>query len=106
MNLGIKNAWHDLINAINPILDSVQYKIFTWYVGLSAGYQISTSRPEWLPDWAQPFLAYLQQISILESITAWGVVMLAVERTFAAVIRINQWRRERQIAKLREMNRQ
>jgi len=32
--------------------------------------------------------------------------MLAVERTFAAVIRFNQWRRERQLAKRRESAKQ
>ncbi len=99
MNLGTKNDWHDALGAITPILDSVQYKIYTWFAGLSVGYQISTSKPEWLPDWAYPTVNYLSQISALETVTAWGVVMLSVERTFAAIIRFNQWRRERDIAK-------
>jgi len=101
VNLGTKNAWHDLAGSIIPMLDSVQYKAYTWFVGLSAGYQISASKPEWLPDWVQPIMMHLHQISWLESITAWGVIMLAVERTFAAIIRFNQWRRERKLAKLR-----
>jgi hypothetical protein len=106
VNLGTKGGWHDLASAINPILDSVQYKIYTWFAGLSVGYQISSSKPDWLPEWVQPIMLQLHQISILESITAWGVIMLAVERTFAAVIRFNQWRRERQLAKRRESAKQ
>jgi hypothetical protein len=102
VRLDTKNGWHDLVGAINPILDSVQYKVYTWFAGLSVGYQISSSNPSWLPEWTQPIMLQLHQISIIESITAWGVVMLAVERTFAAVIRFNQWRRERQLAKRRE----
>jgi len=101
VNLGTRNDWHDALNAITPILDSVQYKVYTLFAGLSVGYQISTSKPEWLPDWAVPAVQYLSQISILETITAWGVVMLAVERTFAAIIRLNQFRRERELNKRR-----
>jgi hypothetical protein len=101
VNYDTKNAWHDALAAILPILDSVQYKVYTWFVGLSAGYQISTSKPEWLPDIIQPLMVQLHSISWLESVTAWGVIMLAVERTFAAFIRINQWRRERHLSKRR-----
>lgn len=103
MNLDTKIVWHDLAAIIAPILDTAQYKVYTWVVGLSAGYQLSTIKPEWLPEFLQPLMFQLHSISWLESVTAWGVVMLAVERTFAAAIRFNQWRRERQLAKRREM---
>lgn len=102
VRLDIKSAWHDLAAIIPSILDSVQYKIYTWLVGISAGYQISAIKPEFIPEFLQPIMLQLHSISWLESITAWGVIMLAVERTFAAIIRVNQWRRERQLAKRRE----
>ncbi len=59
VNLDTKGGWHELASAINPILDSVQYKIYTWFAGLSVGYQISSSKPDWLPEWVQPIMLQL-----------------------------------------------
>ncbi len=101
MNFDTKNAWHDALAAILPILDSVQYKVYTWFCLFSASYQIGTSNPSWWHESLRPIVVELQSVSWLEFVTAWGVIMLAVERTFAAFIRINQWRRERHLSKRR-----
>ncbi len=106
MNLGIKNACSDWLEIAISILNSAFYKAFTYFAGISAGVQIGANRPHWLPDWLQPIVLYMHSVSWIDAITFWGAAMLAIERTGAAFVRINQIRREWQIAKIRKKAKQ